>query len=93
MDPNTALKNLIEALQASNFHAAAQSVEALQGWHDGGGFLPGWPETVADPTGPGAWHLGRMVTAIDLQSRYGYEHALSGLGSLIRRQTEAEGAR
>lgn len=93
MDPTTALKNLIEALQASNFHAAAESVEALHGWHYRGGFLPRWPESVDDPTGPGAWHLGRLVTTIDLANetpyaRNCYEHALAALEMLIRENIE-----
>jgi hypothetical protein len=96
MDPTTALAQLVSALDAGNVPAAAAAAKALRGWHEGGGFLPRWPEGApACPTGLGAFHLGRLVAAMDLSgaggdvARHDYSRALAAIETLLR---EAPGA-
>jgi hypothetical protein len=94
MDPTTALAQLVSALESANVPAAAAAAEALRGWHEGGGFLPRWPEGApACPTGLGAFHLGRLVAAMDHASNGGaprrvyredYGRALAALETLLR---------
>jgi len=45
MDPNAALRELLDAIDAEDADAIEEYAEALQGWVRAGGFLP---ETVKD---------------------------------------------
>jgi hypothetical protein len=71
VDPSTALANLICALDAGNVPAAREALDALTGWHDRGGFLPRWPDVANDLDTLEAFHLGRLVAALDFASEPG----------------------
>ena len=43
MDPNAAIKDIVNALRAENFSLAKERAISLNGWIDGGGFLPSFP--------------------------------------------------
>ena len=43
MDPDAALKRILESLEDGDCYAVHEYWEALRGWVNGGGFLPeGW---------------------------------------------------
>jgi hypothetical protein len=87
MDPDTSLAQLISALGAANIPAARAALDALVQWHDRGGCLPRWPADGSDPVGLAAFHLGRLVAAIDLSND---RAVLRRGGGAVRRSVDLE---
>ncbi len=92
MDPTETLGLLIAALEWGDNRAAREAVGNLTDWHDSGGFMPRWPQGAPEcPRGLAAYHLGRLVGAMDSASgpkpykfaRADYAHVLSAIKKVV----------